>query len=93
MAKFLNTSAANYYLEELIKRTRERLIVISPFLKFNDRIKELLADKDRMKIDVRRMGSSLALRLCVSSSWSRSCHKSGTSRVLSPNLFWGADSA
>jgi phosphatidylserine/phosphatidylglycerophosphate/cardiolipin synthase-like enzyme len=53
MAKFLNTSAINYYLEEMIKGTRERLIVISPFLKFNDRIKELLTDKDRMKIDVR----------------------------------------
>jgi len=53
MAKFLNTSATNYYLEELIKATRERLIVISPFLKFNDRIRELLEDKDRMKIDVR----------------------------------------
>jgi len=53
MAKFLNTSATNYYLEELVKQTRERLIIISPFLKFNDRIKELLADKDRMKIDVR----------------------------------------
>ncbi len=53
MAKFLNTSATNYYLEEMIKQTRERLIIISPFLKFNDRIKELLADKDRMKIDVR----------------------------------------
>ena len=53
MTKFLNTSATNYYLEELIKQTRERLIIISPFLKFNDRIKELLEDKDRMKIDVR----------------------------------------
>jgi phosphatidylserine/phosphatidylglycerophosphate/cardiolipin synthase-like enzyme len=53
MAKFLNTSATNYYLEELIKQARERLIIISPFLKFNDRIKELLTDKDRMKIDVR----------------------------------------
>lgn len=53
MAKFLNTSATNYYLEELIKQTQERLIIISPFLKFNDRIKELLTDKDRMKIDVR----------------------------------------
>lgn len=53
MAKFLNTSATNYFLEELIKDTRERLIVISPFLKFNDRVKELLADKDRMKIDIR----------------------------------------
>lgn len=53
MAKFLNTSATNYYLEELIKQTKERLIIISPFLKFNERIKELLIDKDRMKIDVR----------------------------------------
>jgi hypothetical protein len=53
MAKFLNTSATNYYLEELIKQSRERLIIISPFLKFNDRIKELLTDKDRLKIDVR----------------------------------------
>jgi len=53
MTKFLNTSATNYYLEELIKQTQERLIIISPFLKFNDRIKELLSDKDRMKIDVR----------------------------------------
>jgi hypothetical protein len=53
MAKFMNTSATNYYLEELIKGARERLIIISPFLKFNDRMRELLEDKDRMKIDVR----------------------------------------
>jgi len=53
MAKFLNTSETTWRLEELIKQTRERLIIISPFLKLNDRIKELLADKDRMKIDVR----------------------------------------
>lgn len=53
MAKFLNTSATNYFLEELIKSARERLIIISPFLKLNARIKELLEDKDRMKIDVR----------------------------------------
>lgn len=53
MAKFLNTSATNYYLEELIKSASDRLILISPFLKLNDRIKELLEDKDRLKIDVR----------------------------------------
>ncbi len=41
MAKFLNTSATNYFLEELIKDAKERLILISPFLKLNDRIKEL----------------------------------------------------
>jgi len=53
MAKFLNTSATNYYLEELIKNSSDRLILISPYLKLNDRIKELLEDKNRLKIDVR----------------------------------------
>lgn len=53
MAKFLNTSATNYFLEELIKDARERLVLISPYLKLNDRMKELLADKNRLKIDVR----------------------------------------
>lgn len=53
MAKFLNTSATNYFLEELIKNARDRLILISPFLKLNDRMRELLADKNRLKIDVR----------------------------------------
>lgn len=53
MAKFLNTSATSFYLEELIKNAKERLILISPFLKLNDRIKELLEDKNRLKIDIR----------------------------------------
>ena len=53
MAKFLNTSAITYHLEELLKGARERLVIISPYLKFNDRIRELLEDKDRMKIDIR----------------------------------------
>jgi hypothetical protein len=53
MAKFLNTSATNYFLEELIKEAKDRLVLVSPFLKLNDRIKELLSDKNRLKIDVR----------------------------------------
>ncbi|WP_049722383.1 phospholipase D family protein [Gilvimarinus polysaccharolyticus] len=53
MAKFLNTSGTNYFLEELIKDARDRVILISPFLKLNDRIKELITDKNRLKIDVR----------------------------------------
>jgi phosphatidylserine/phosphatidylglycerophosphate/cardiolipin synthase-like enzyme len=53
MAKFLNTSATNYFLEELIKSATDRLILISPYLKLNDRIKELIVDKNRLKIDVR----------------------------------------
>src|SRR5690606_11306459 len=53
MAKFVNTSATNYFLEELIKDAKDRLLLISPYLKLNDRIKELLAGKNRLKIDVR----------------------------------------
>lgn len=53
MAKFLNTSATNFYLEELIKNASDRLILISPFLKLSERIKELLIDKNSLKIDVR----------------------------------------
>nr|WP_272889663.1 phospholipase D family protein [Stutzerimonas stutzeri] len=37
----------------MIKTAKDRLILISPFLRLNERIKELLEDKDRLKIDVR----------------------------------------
>lgn len=53
MARFLNTSGVDFFLEELIKGAKDRLILISPFLKINDRIRELLEDKNRLKIDVR----------------------------------------
>lgn len=53
MPKFLVTSGVSFHLEELVKNSKEKLILISPYLKFNDRIKELLEDKDRLKLDVR----------------------------------------
>ena len=53
MAEFLTTTGVSYRLEEIIKSAKERLVIISPFLRVNERIKELLEDKDRMKIDVR----------------------------------------
>lgn len=53
MPKFLNTTATSYHLEELVKNAKEKLILISPFLRLNERIKELLEDKNRLKIDVR----------------------------------------
>ena len=52
MAKFLNTSAANYYLEEIIRLAHDRLVLITPALKLNDRVKELLKDKNQRKIEV-----------------------------------------
>ena len=53
MAEFLTTTGVSYRLEEIVKSARERLVIISPFLKVNERIKELLEDKNRLKIDVR----------------------------------------
>ena len=53
MAKFLDTTGISYHLEQLIKSAEERLVIISPFLKINDRIKELLEDKNRLKLDIR----------------------------------------
>lgn len=52
MAKFLNTSATTYYLEKMIKNTHERLFLISPYLKFNERMKQLLIDQSRLNIDI-----------------------------------------
>jgi len=70
MAKFLNTSATNYFLEELIKDAKDRLILISPYLKLNDRVKELLSDKNRLKIDVRMVYGKSELQP-VEISWLR----------------------
>ena len=53
MAEFLTTTGVSYRLLEIIKSAAERLVLISPFLRVNERIKELLEDKDRLKIDVR----------------------------------------
>jgi hypothetical protein len=53
MAKFLTTTGVSYELERIINSASEKLILVSPYLKLNDRVKTLLEDKDRMKLDVR----------------------------------------
>src|ERR1035437_1506153 len=53
MAKFLNTTGVSYHLEELIKGTKDRLILISPYLQFNDRIKEHINNLNIQKRDIR----------------------------------------
>ena len=53
MAKFLTTSGISHHLEEIIKRANEKVVIISPYLKINDRLKGLLTDKDLLKIDIR----------------------------------------
>ncbi len=53
MAKFLNTAGVSYHLEELIKSTKDRLILISPYLQFNERIKEHINNLNIQKKDIR----------------------------------------
>lgn len=53
MAKYLRTSGITAGVEELIREARERLYIISPFLKLSDNIRELLNDKEREKAEVR----------------------------------------
>lgn len=53
MAKFLTTNGINYLVEEIIKGARERIVLVSPYLRLNTRIKELLGDGYRPDIDIR----------------------------------------
>jgi phosphatidylserine/phosphatidylglycerophosphate/cardiolipin synthase-like enzyme len=53
MAKFLDTTGVSYHLQQLINQAQDTLILISPYLKVNERLRQSLDDKDRMKIDVR----------------------------------------
>ncbi len=53
MAKFLDTTGVSYHLQQLINQAQDTLILISPYLKINERLRQSLDDKDRMKIDIR----------------------------------------
>jgi phosphatidylserine/phosphatidylglycerophosphate/cardiolipin synthase-like enzyme len=53
MAKFLTTNGINYLIEEIIKGAKERIVLVSPYLRLNSRIKELLGDGYRPDIDMR----------------------------------------
>lgn len=53
MAKFLNSSGISYALENLIKKSDTSLILISPYLKFNEKIKQFLHEKNMLKIDIK----------------------------------------
>lgn len=53
MAKFLDTTGVSYHLQQLINQSQDTLILISPYLKVNERLRQSLDDKDRMKIDIR----------------------------------------
>lgn len=54
MAKFLTTTEITSELEKIIRDANEQLIIMSPYLKVNQRLKDLLEDKNRFKdVDIR----------------------------------------
>ena len=52
MAEFLTTTGVSDRLEQIIKRAKDKVIIISPYLKINNRLKGYLKDKDLMKINI-----------------------------------------
>jgi phosphatidylserine/phosphatidylglycerophosphate/cardiolipin synthase-like enzyme len=49
MARFLDTTAVSDRIVQVIKTAAERLTLVSPYLKMNRRVKELLEEKSLMK--------------------------------------------
>jgi hypothetical protein len=68
MAKFLNTTGVSYHLEELIKGTKDRLVLISPYLQFAERIKEHIKNLNAQKRDIRIVYRENKLQLEESNS-------------------------
>ncbi len=68
MAKFLNTTGVSYHLEELIKTTKDRLILISPYLQFHQRVKDHLENLNIQKRDIRIIYRENKLQV-VESNW------------------------
>ncbi len=53
MTKFLDTTGVSYHLQQLLNNAKDTIILISPYLKISEKIRQSLDDKDRMKIDIR----------------------------------------
>jgi phosphatidylserine/phosphatidylglycerophosphate/cardiolipin synthase-like enzyme len=71
MAKFLNSSGITYHLENLIKSAESNLFLVSPYLKFNSKIKQLLDDRNNFRIDIKIIYGKVDLQ-AEESSWLKS---------------------
>lgn len=52
MIKFLTTNGINLYLEELLKNSQKEIILISPYIQLQRRIKEILSSKKDDGLDI-----------------------------------------
>jgi phosphatidylserine/phosphatidylglycerophosphate/cardiolipin synthase-like enzyme len=83
MAKLLNTTGITYHLEELIKKTNDKLILISPYLQLHHRIKDNIGNLNLLKKDIRIVYRESKLKL-EESNWLES--QIGVRTSICPNL-------
>lgn len=53
MAQFLDTTAVSHELTQLIKKSEEKLYLLSPYLQIAPPFKDLIRERDSRKIDIR----------------------------------------
>ena len=52
MIKYLTTQGNNYYLENLLKTAKSKIILISPYIQLQPRIREILKEKKQNEIKI-----------------------------------------
>ncbi len=50
--QFITTQGINYYLDELIKHAKQKIILITPYIKLNPRLQELLQEKKQEGVEI-----------------------------------------
>jgi phosphatidylserine/phosphatidylglycerophosphate/cardiolipin synthase-like enzyme len=53
MVKFLETTGVTYELTELIKKSKEKLWLVSPYIEINDQIRGHIHNSDERNVDIR----------------------------------------
>jgi hypothetical protein len=55
LTEFLTTTGVSYNIERIIKNASDKLILVSPYLKINERLKQSLEEKNLYKsLDIRK---------------------------------------
>lgn len=62
MAEFLDTEGITYNIKQIIKKSRDKIYLMSPYLQVNRRIKEELIDKDKFELDIRLIYGKVELK-------------------------------
>lgn len=102
MAILLNTTGITYHLEELIKNTNDKLILISPYLQLHHRIKDNIGNLNLQKKDIRIiyreskmqteeinwLGKQLGVRTSICSNLHAKCYINESQAIVtSMNLY------